>query len=679
MKATKAAATAAVRAARCAPLLTLDQVADTAKVSKRALRERMRALTQRGRCHGIAVELSKSGRSVGERAAAAGDHRRPVWLARIAAEDSSPQVTGALSGTAGWATRSVVTSKTPRWALVRARNNYGDPRTSLAKLAQCPPQLLAGLASSYHNATIRLQDVAENPACPSWLLAELSSWDEQWGRVSIAVRADCPVAVLASFAGEPNSALLINTFSNPRLPERFVNNATDNLDPQVRQAVARRSTTAEVLQQMGADPDVKVRQRTAQNPHCPHSLAQQLLEDPHPAVRAAAAAHRDCGPATLLRLCADPDPGVRAAATAHRACPDSPIKTLTGWINHTDPDVRAAAAARVDLPAEAVRVMTQDPDPAVRAVAAAHDGCDSVTLLRLCGDKDPKVRTVAAAHRACPDSPLKAFGVHANRPDTESRIAAARRRDCPPQMLVALLHDPENAVSAAAASNPALPTQAALAAAAERHTSSAARAEIAKRGDCPPSVLAQLAKDGRYASAVLRAVAANPNTPTETVVAMVATNHDTDARVAVASNPACDQRHLTELATDDAPAVVVAVARRADCTAETLTTLAQHPEPSVRAAVAANAAVGQAKLEALGADPEPSVRAAVAANAAVGQAKLEALGADPEPSVRAAVAARADCPAQTLAELTADTAPAVIAAVVANPAIALPALTNPNT
>ena len=652
MKATTAAATAAVRAARCAPLLTLDQVADTAKVSKRALRERMRALTQRGRCHGIAVELSKSGRSVGERAAAAGDHRRPVWLARIAAEDSSPQVTGALSGTAGWATRNVVTSKTPRWALVRARNNYGDPRASLAKLAQCPPQLLAGLASSYHNATIRLQDVAKNPACPSWLLAELSSWDEQWGRESIAVRADCPVAVLASFAGEPNTALLINTFGNPRLPERFVNNAADNLDTQVREAVARRSTTAAVLQQMSADPSVTVRQRTAQNPHCPYSLAQQLLEDPHPAVRAAAAAHDGCGPATLLRLCADPDPGVRAAAAAHRACPDSPLKTLTGWINHTNPDVRAAAAARVDLPAEAARVMTQDPDPAVRAVAAAHDGCDSVTLLRLCGDKHPKVRAVAAAHRACPDSPLKAFGVHANRSDTESRVAAARRRDCPPQMLVALLHDPENAVSAAAAANPALPTQAALAATAERHTSSATRAEIAKRGDCPPNILAQLFEDGRYASAVLRAVAANPNTPTETLTAC-ATNADTDVRVAVASNPACDQRHLTELATDNTPAVVVAVARRADCTAETLTTLAQHPEPSVRAAVAANAAVGQAKLE--------------------------ALGADPEPSVRAAVAARADCPAQTLAELTADTAPAVIAAVVANPAIALPALTNPTT
>ena len=163
-----------------------------------------------------------------------------------------------------------------------------------------------------------------------------------------------------------------------------------------------------------------------------------------------------------------------------------------------------------------MQVLATDPDPEVRAAAAAHSGCGPADVAQqMCTDPHPAVRSAAAANTACPDGPLKTFGGQANRPDIESRIAAARRGDCPPAMLRALLSDPDAKVRAAAAAHRALPSEAVTAAA--RDKDNAVRVAVAERSDCPPLLLAEMAADP-YASRLLNvAIAANTNCPSAVI------------------------------------------------------------------------------------------------------------------------------------------------------------------
>ena len=100
--------TAAVRAARSAPLFTLDEIAAAAGLSRRAGRRSVANLSSRGRCTELAsAALDDISSSWLRRRGAAMWRLCPPAARRAAAADRSQQVRCALAGTAGWTARTL--------------------------------------------------------------------------------------------------------------------------------------------------------------------------------------------------------------------------------------------------------------------------------------------------------------------------------------------------------------------------------------------------------------------------------------------------------------------------------------------------------------------------------------------------------------------------------------------
>ncbi|MER5866201.1 hypothetical protein [Kitasatospora sp. NPDC002040] len=247
--------------------------------------------------------------------------------------------------------------------------------------------------------------LAVNSALPASMVRRLFGWRRGDGKV--ARRPDLSEAMVAEILALDDHWLLHSLALNDRLPDRFRIRLASHRESGVRSALVVHADTAprEMLEQLVGDPESKVRERLAQNPHTPPDLRARLVVDSDPGVRAALAKYWPQAPEEVRRvLLTDPEAEVRAAACstyfAYAPHPVPPSDLLPALLS--DPVTRAGAVIHAVLDADTLQRLTHDPDGDVRGELARHPGLPPSVREVLAVDPELSVRVKVFAR---PDTP----------------------------------------------------------------------------------------------------------------------------------------------------------------------------------------------------------------------------------------------------------------------------------
>ncbi|KQX50099.1 MULTISPECIES: hypothetical protein [unclassified Streptomyces] len=218
----------------------------------------------------------------------------------------------------------------------------------------------------------------------------------------------------------------------------------------------------------------EIADRTDLPPHFHTHLAT------HPAafVRGTLARNPSIGTPLILRLTEDPDPGVRLAVAENASVPLAYLTALAGRrrlpsgplpriLNASEAElnglaasrvaqVRPLAAARPDLPTPLVDRFARDPDIGVARRIAPHPGLTGHQLTDMADRHGPPVYGALAHNPGCPATLLRRMARDAG-PACKALRPIATHPASPPDVIEALLANPDPGVVRAAAAHPALP------------------------------------------------------------------------------------------------------------------------------------------------------------------------------------------------------------------------------
>ncbi|MFD5563536.1 hypothetical protein [Kitasatospora griseola] len=384
----------------------------------------------------------------------------------------------------------------------------------------------------------------------------------------------------------------------------------------------------------------------ARRPELPDRVLEAALRHPHWWVRAALAERPGLSPAVLAVLAGDRERRVRraAASAAHRV--PLPERTLTALADDRDPDTRRRVPGAVGLPEELLVGLAQDGSPLVRAAAVGADSWARLparvrTALR--ADRDPAVRAaVQRALRVERPLPVTLAGYIAESdPVRRERTAAGAAMERALGEWLVLDDDPR--IRRAAAGNPQLPTDLALALAVD--PDAAVRLAVSIRPDLTEQQRSAVDFGASDAAPELPWVAERQGDPAE----------------------------LLRLARSAHPLVRRAVATLEHLPGEAVALLAEDPEPAVRLALAEHCADAPGALlrsvyaELLG----PSSLPALDRFAAPG---LATWAERPEPALRLAALRDPELAPEVLARLAEDPDEAVARAAAGDPRLPLEVL-----
>ncbi|MFG2822818.1 hypothetical protein ACGFX4_25725 [Kitasatospora sp. NPDC048365] len=381
----------------------------------------------------------------------------PAAAAAVLAADPEPQVAAALAA-----------RTTHRELLTRlAAHPYQDVRAALAGNPAAPPDVLAALLDGERLPAAERCTVCEREAVP-------------FEHDPSCPRTDCALPPGAACDGGHQSVtekLRLQAVENPATPADAAARHADSPSALLRAVLAERADLpAATARRLAADPIPMVRAHLAANPAAGADLLRRLADDGYDEVRRAAA-HNPAVPLDVLAAVATTTRlGPGAAPAAALAGPDE----LRGLATHRHPAVRRLAAQRTDLPDTLRDALAADPDAKVAAAVAAHPGLSDAQLRALADRFGAQVAAgIAANPDARPDlltelvhrrpAARKALRAVARRPDAPADALraclddpkagplAAAHPALPPDLVVTLLHGPDQALAEAAASNPALP------------------------------------------------------------------------------------------------------------------------------------------------------------------------------------------------------------------------------
>ena len=234
------------------------------------------------------------------------------------------------------------------------------------------------------------------------------------------------------------------------------------------------------------------------------------------------------------------------AALPHPACP---VSVLRHAAVSDQSAYRVLAARNPGLPSGLRRRLLQDPHPEVRGAALSDPGLTAEELARF-ADGDPHQRHAVAAH---PNTPTELRQRLAADPDRFVRSGTAQNPNTGPGTIASLARDEHIAVCSVAATHPA----------------------------CRPEDLQRLASHGDERART--AVAANPNTPAETLETLSANRRLDGVPFAVAANPSSPVSLLDRLAYDSEVRVRRAATSNPSTSDELLVRLCAHWDQMVAA------------------------------------------------------------------------------------------------
>ena len=268
--------------------------------------------------------------------------------------------------------------------------------------------------------------------------------------------------------------------------------------------------------------ETSLRTSALSNPSCPHTTLARIAMDDSDDDRDCAIRNPSLAAAVLAKLATDKSPPVRAAVASN---PNAPPELLTRLAVDGHQGTRYHAAEHPNAPAELLaRLAVGDPDPVVAAAAASNPSCPEKLLARLAvryGPRDDQDRHVHRMARAVASNP-------ASRPETLRALAAYGGDDIY-----------RNPYLQDLASNPSTPPDVLMMC---RSSSVGYAGVVARRGDCPPELLAAIADPGEdYPEDAATAAAGHPNCPPETLAAVLAAGSVSSFAVQFAAftNPSC--------------------------------------------------------------------------------------------------------------------------------------------
>ena len=251
---------------------------------------------------------------------------------------------------------------------------------------------------------------------------------------------------------------------------------------------------------------------------CSHELIKTVMaEKRYNPYQFAVISQRNCPRDLLEHLMDDADtPHWMLLQMANQKCVD--IDDLVHLATHPNPVLRQGVARQAATPPHLLQRLACDEDPNVRKAAVSqghrlpHD-----LLVQLSADKAPYISRLAMKFV---DVQSPEFERAAIRGSARTRSAAARRVDCPPQVLEQLARDADAGVRILTAENPS----------------------------CPSAGLIPLADDKSHR--VRMGLARNTAIPVEAAQRLA---HSTErlVRLSLASNPACPGHVVVQLAADD--------------------------------------------------------------------------------------------------------------------------------
>ena len=477
--------------------------------------------------------------------------RRDEALALVDRLDDDSTVDGQVERLTRWASRDAVSADHPRWRIRRLVAE--DPATPAAVVAQ--------LATDERHE-VRLAAAARPELSAEALAALAAGAERRWSpddRIARLLELD---AVARHPATDQSTVVSLAT-----LDERIADELASNV---VRAVAQRPSAPAELLARLGRSPWPWVRAAVAGNRATPAGTLAALAGDPHPAVRAAVAAQPGADPG----LADDPAVPVRLAAADNPAMPASALRRL-GTDRHRH--VAYHLARNPSVPEEVLEVLRLHPsDPMPRDGDTQEPG-PTATLTELLSHR----RTGREVNWSNP-------------------VGDA---DYPHALLAEAIAHPDDMVGYGAGSSPWLdePLLRALA----RHPYAYARLHVLDQPTPPVDVILSLVDDP--VAMVVRSAVARPEVGAE-VAARVADSEDAEHRWGAAENPNLPADVLHRLASDENVYVRRAVLGNPNTLLSDVERLISDPEMLVRRVAGTRDDLTEAMVATLLADPEPDVQ-----------------------------------------------------------------------
>ena len=382
-----------MRAARSAPVVSLERAAASAGTSRGTLVWELRRLG-RGRCVSLAARTVDE--TVSDLPAATGAvlaHRVcPPGVARAAehAMLSAP-------GTAGWGTRSGLGATMHGCRRVFAAGR-GAERSEIVAL---PHAVAAGWADSDDaQRRVLAARLGRGP-----LLEKLAADHEPRVQLEVAANPYAPAGALEALAADRDSVIRGAAASNPAAPASLLESLAGDDVLQVRLAAARNSAaTPLVLRRVVASVRVEAGSAGAPRRRAVDPL-RRLAAHTNPSLREAAAANQRVGP-VAASLSVDPAEEVRAALARNAACPPRVLARLAagggdGRGGRLSGDMGALVAANAACPPEVLAAMVDGSSVSASAAAAANAACPP-TVLQKAATLGEWCRQMLATNPACP-------------------------------------------------------------------------------------------------------------------------------------------------------------------------------------------------------------------------------------------------------------------------------------
>ena len=393
---------AAVRAARSAAVLGLEDVAAAVGVSRDHVVSSLMEAAPRGRCAQIIAEGLPAGGDRLDRMlsdAACGPSVRRAHPGEYAAQ-----------GVPGWRSRHVQDSDAPA-ALMRRCAGHPDRRVRLY--------------------------AAVNVSCPPVLVERLSTDDDWATRAEMAKHPFVSCRVLERLAADPDIRVVETVARHPALPAAAWEQLAAHTGSSVRgEAASNPSASPERLWRFAADGTGSVRMRAALNPACGSDLLERLerfQKDSHPLVSEAALINRArcaatdqrAGPRRLSELAGHRHRSVRAAVAANSGCPTGVLSLL---ISDTDSAVRIRVAANAACPVDLLERLSGDPDAVVRSAAARNPKIGHAARERCLRDEAGTVQDAAICNPATSAATLRELAASQDRGLSEAAVVELQRR-----------------------------------------------------------------------------------------------------------------------------------------------------------------------------------------------------------------------------------------------------------
>jgi hypothetical protein len=300
---------------------------------------------------------------------------------------------------------------------------------AVAENPNCPEPVLAELFDRNKLTFATLETITRNPNCPDSILKD----------IAITLDESPPTLTPTQF-----QSLLTIIANSSKCPANLIETCTNHPDIQVQAYVAANSALTigrklEILKNLAKCSDNTILGLVARNPVCPEIILNKLTKNSDFHVRLSVASNINCPLALLRVLVRDKNYMVFTTAAEHPNCSVELLEELAHTTGQKKSILKHVTRNKM-CPLSALEILSKNKDGEVRSEVAMHANC-SIDLLRdLSKTKIKNVIYSVASNQKCPIDVLEHLSKHANK---VVRVAAMNHPNCSDALLFEVFNKPE--------------------------------------------------------------------------------------------------------------------------------------------------------------------------------------------------------------------------------------------